>query len=76
MAGSAAVTKNVEWLSTTETARRLGVHLRSVYRLHRRGEAVNVPLGRVIRVKDADLGAFIESCRITPGEFGRPSDTA
>ena len=57
----------VEWLSTTEVARRLGLTARTVYGFIDRGELPAYRMGRVIRVQEPDLAAFIERCRIVPG---------
>lgn len=59
-----------EWISTTETARRLGMNVRTLYGFIDRGELPAYRFGRVIRVKVADLEAFIEACRIQPGTLG------
>jgi excisionase family DNA binding protein len=56
-----------EWMSTAEAARRLGVRPRTVYGFINRGELPAFRIGRVIRVRESDLAAFIESCRIAPG---------
>lgn len=58
-----------EWLSTNETARRLGLTPRTVYRFIDAGELPAYRFGRVIRVKVVDLERFIESCRIRPGSL-------
>lgn len=58
-----------EWLSTNETARRLGLTPRTVYRFIDAGELPAYRFGRVIRVKVVDLEQFIESCRIVPGSL-------
>ena len=58
-----------EWLSTNETARRLGLTPRTVYRFIDAGELPAYRIGRVIRVKVVDLEQFIESCRIVPGSL-------
>lgn len=58
-----------EWLSTTEAAHRLGVKRETLYGFIDRGELAAFRMGRVIRVREADLAAFIEACRIKPGEL-------
>jgi excisionase family DNA binding protein len=55
------------WLSTAEASERLGVTLRTLYRLVDEGRLPAYKIGRVIRVKEADVDAFIESSRIQPG---------
>lgn len=62
--------QNVDWISTTETARRLGVRPRTVHGFIERGELPAYRMGRVIRVQSLDLEAFIEACRIEPGTLG------
>jgi excisionase family DNA binding protein len=52
---------DIRWLSTAESARRLGITPRTLYRLPA------YRLGRVIRLKEAEVEAFIEACRIEPG---------
>jgi excisionase family DNA binding protein len=61
------VTVNDEWMSTAEVARRLAVAQRTVYGFIDRGELTAYRMGRVIRVRVADLDAFIAACRIEPG---------
>jgi excisionase family DNA binding protein len=58
-----------EWLSTAEAARRIGVTARTIYSFINDGSLPGYRLGRVIRIREADLAAFIESCRITPGSL-------
>lgn len=55
------------WLSTAETARRLGVTPRTLYRLINAGDVPAYRIGRVIRLKTVDVEEFIEKARITPG---------
>lgn len=57
----------IEWLSTQDAARRLGITPRTLYRFIDLGELPAYRLGRVIRLKAADVDAFIESSRIEPG---------
>ncbi len=66
-AGAAAKRGQVEWLSTKEAARRLGVTARTLYRFIDEGDLPAYRFGRVIRLKPADIDAYIESCRIEPG---------
>ncbi len=61
------MTQAVRWLSTKEASARLGVTLRSLYRFIDEGELSAYRFGRVIRVTESDLDAFIESRRIEPG---------
>lgn len=58
---------DIRWLSTAESARRLGITPRTLYRFIDEGQLPAYRLGRVIRLKEAEVEAFIESCRIEPG---------
>jgi excisionase family DNA binding protein len=58
-----------QWVSTKDAAARLGVSLRSLYRFIDEGELVAYKFGRVIRLQETDIEAFIDSCRIAPGEL-------
>jgi len=58
-----------EWLSTTGAARRLGITPRTLYRMIDEGQLPAYRFGRVIRLKATEIDAFIESCRIAPGEL-------
>ena len=57
----------IEWLSTQEAARRLGITTRTLYRFVDQGELPAYRMGRVIRLKAADIDSFIEGSRIQPG---------
>lgn len=57
----------IRWMSTRETADRLGITLRTLYRFIDEGQIAAYKLGRVIRLKEADVEAFIEGARIAPG---------
>ena len=63
------MSKAVRWLSTKEASDRLGITLRSLYCFIDEGELDAYRFGRVIRLKEADLDGFIESCRIAPGSL-------
>lgn len=58
---------DTRWLSTAEASERLGVTLRTLYRLVDEGRLPAYKIGRVIRVKEDDVDAFIEGARIQPG---------
>jgi excisionase family DNA binding protein len=62
-----ASSADIEWLSTQEASRRLGITTRTLYRFVDQGDLVAYRMGRVIRLKAADIDAFIESSRIEPG---------
>ncbi len=57
----------IRWMSTRETSARLGVTLRTLYRFIDEGQIPAYKLGRVIRLKESDVEAFIEGARIAPG---------
>ncbi len=61
-----AVTE-INWLSTQEAAKVLGVTPRTLYRFIDQGELPAYRFGRVIRLKQDEVHAFIEACRIAPG---------
>ena len=58
---------DIVWLNTAETARRLGVTPRTLYRLIDDGQLPAYRFGRVIRLKETEVEEFIDRCRITPG---------
>jgi excisionase family DNA binding protein len=58
------------WLSSKEASDLLGVNLRTLYRFIDEGRLVAYKFGRVIRVKEADVIAFVEASRIVPGSIG------
>lgn len=57
----------VTWLGTAEAAGWLGITTRTLYRLIDAGDLEAYKFGRVIRLKRADVEAFIERSRIQPG---------
>lgn len=57
----------IRWLSTAESARRLGITPRTLYRFIDEGQLPAYRFGRVIRLKESEVDAFIEGCRIQPG---------
>lgn len=59
----------VEWLSTAEAASRLGVTARTLYRFIDEGQLPAYRFGRVIRLRVAEVDAFIDTCRIEPGSL-------
>lgn len=67
-----------EWLSTQEAAAKLGVTPRTLYKLINDGAVPAYKIGRVIRLKDDELDAYISSARVQPGElshlYGKSSD--
>lgn len=57
----------VSWLNTDEAAKRLGITTRTLYRFIDRGELPAYRFGRVFRLKQDDVDAFIDQCRVEPG---------
>lgn len=60
-------TAEILWLSTAEAAKRLGVTPRTLYRFIDEGQLPAYRFGRVIRLKQSEVDAFIDACRIEPG---------
>ena len=61
------MTGSVDWLSTADAAKALGITPRTLYRFIDKGDLAAYRFGRVIRVKRVDVEAFIEASRIEPG---------
>lgn len=59
----------IRWMSTGEAARRLGVTVRTLYRLIDEGELPAYKFGRVIRLQENEIEQFIRSSRISPGSL-------
>jgi excisionase family DNA binding protein len=59
--------EDINWLSTREAARQLGITTRTLYRLIDSGQIPAYKFGRVIRLQEAELDSFIQSARIEPG---------
>ena len=57
----------ITWLSTADAAKYLGITPRTLYRFIDEGQLPGYRFGRVIRLKQDDVEAFIENSRITPG---------
>jgi len=57
------------WLGTQEAARQLGITTRTLYRLIDEQQIPAYKLGRVLRLKLADVEAFLESARVKPGDL-------
>lgn len=62
-------TGEIEWLTSQEAARWLGVTVRTLYRAIDEGKLTAYRMGRVIRIQRPDLEAYLESSRIQPGEL-------
>ena len=61
------VAEGAVWLSTKQASVYLGVNLRTLYRFIDEGELPAFKFGRVIRLRQNDVEAFVESARIAPG---------
>ncbi len=59
----------IRWMSTKGAADYLGVNLRTLYRFIDEGDLAAYKFGRVIRLKEDDVVAFVESSRIVPGSL-------
>ena len=59
----------IRWLSTIEAAKRLGVSLRTLYKFIDEGLVPGYKFGRVIRLQEHEVDAFIVSARIEPGSL-------
>ena len=57
------------WLGTTAAAAYLGVVPRTLYRMIDEDKIPAYKMGRVIRLKRADLDAYLEANRVRPGEL-------
>ena len=60
---------DITWLSTAAAAGRLGITPRTLYRFIDEGQLAAYKFGRVIRLKQDDVDAYIESCRVEPGSM-------
>ena len=63
------MTATIRWMSTKEACERLGVTLRTLYRFIDQGDLPAYKMGRVIRLKEDEVDAFIEKTRIAPGSL-------
>ncbi len=66
-------TADIEWLNTNETAKRLGITPRTLYRFIDDGKIPAYRFGRVIRLKESEVAEFIERSRIVPGTLDAAS---
>lgn len=57
----------INWLSTADAAKYLGITPRTLYRFIDEGQIPGYRFGRVMRLKQDDVDSFIDSSRITPG---------
>ena len=58
-----------EWVGAPEAARRLGVYLTSLYKVIDQGGPPAYKIGRVIRIRRADLDDFLERSRVRGGDL-------
>jgi excisionase family DNA binding protein len=63
------VDDEIRWMSTGEAAKRLGVTVRTLYRLIDESQLPAYKFGRVIRLQESQVDAFIEASRIQPGSL-------
>lgn len=59
----------IQWLSTKAAAEYLGITPRTLYRLIDESELPAYKFGRVIRLKQHDVDAFVEGSRVEPGSL-------
>src|SRR3954468_17990094 len=59
----------IQWMSTGEAARRLGVTVRTLYRLIDEGELPAYKFGRVSGLPEGEVYHFINHSRIEPGKL-------
>jgi excisionase family DNA binding protein len=59
--------EDIVWMNSAEASKRLGITVRTLYRFIDDGNLPAYRFGRVIRLKQAEVDTFIESCRIEPG---------
>jgi excisionase family DNA binding protein len=57
------------WVGSPEAAGRLGVTLRTLYGFIDAGDIPAYKMGRVIRLKAADIDAYVEKVRLKPGDL-------
>lgn len=60
---------SVEWMSTADAAKALGITPRTLYRFIDAGDLPAYRFGRVIRLKTSDVEAFVEDNRVVPGSL-------
>lgn len=59
----------IVWLSSGAAAKQLGITTRTLYRMISEDHVPAYRFGRVIRLKQEDVDAFIEASRISEGEL-------
>jgi excisionase family DNA binding protein len=63
------MTEQITWIGTKDAAAQLGITIRSLYRAVDEGRLPAYKLGRVIRLKQNEIDAFIEASRIEAGSI-------
>lgn len=63
------MSSQIQWLSTADAASHLGITPRTLYRFIDEGQIPGYRFGRVIRLKQTDVDAFIDASRIAPGDL-------
>jgi len=58
-----------DWIGAPGAAEYLGLHLATLYKLIDTGEVPAYQIGRLIRLRRADLDTFLERSRVHPGEL-------
>ncbi|MDD2786025.1 MAG: helix-turn-helix domain-containing protein [Patescibacteria group bacterium] len=53
-------------LTAADVARRLNMATSGVYALLARGELAHLRIGRLVRVREADLDVFLGKCTVAP----------
>lgn len=66
--------ETIQWLNTEEAAQLLGVAQRTLYRFIDEGDLPAYRMGRVIRLKQSEVLAFIDACRIEPGTLASAAE--
>jgi excisionase family DNA binding protein len=61
--------EDIRWMSTGAAASRLGVTVRTLYRLIDESQLPAYKFGRVIRLQEAEVDSFIKASRISPGSL-------
>lgn len=61
--------EDVTWLSTAEAAGKLGITTRTLYRLIDEGQLPAYKFGRVIRLQEGEVEAFVSQARVKPGQL-------
>ncbi len=59
-------------MGTKAAAAYLGITPRTLYRIIDGGQLPAYKFGRVIRLRQADIDAFIEGARVRPGDLTHP----